>query len=390
MDEFQEFQAEAVEKIRERLNPNWKPDVPKPELELPFNLSKADWQWLHRNVPLNLPCIVKMNAQQLHALFPGKNQRTRIIRTFIWQCWLLIQMGKMRPLNGTLRSLWYRDLEGFMRRNQLIRAEITRGSDVDSDEDRIVETMREQIALFVEHRIFRYSGAFKFVPFFNAKYYIGQRRRGWFFFTEKVGLWGGTCQDLYDDKEWSCTVMASQGEPSGLTMEQMGMELRKKGVKTLVQFTFSDRDPYGWWIDASLDAFMRRLGFEVQTWRLSTEDLFTEENAAGAKDYTPIIEKFKNQEEHPDPKFRATSKEKLIYNWFKLSNGWHGRPLAMHCDIIPEEVRDERIQKFLKELKKEKPNPKLFPATLVKPAEDTRLVQGLPLVATRSMRRMFR
>ena len=380
MDEFQKFQAKAIEKIRERLNPNWE----SPEKELPFQLGKADWQWLQRNVPLDFPCILKMNAQQLKHQFPGKKVRTLIIRTFIWQCWLLIQMGQMKPLRGTLRSLWYRDLERFMRMNQLIRETPTRGSDVDSDEDRIIEIMREQIALFVEHRIFRYSGAFQFVPMFNAKYYLGKKRKGWFFFTEKVGLWETTCKDLYDDEDWSCTVMASQGEPSGLTMERMGMELWTLRYKTLIQFTFSDRDPYGWWIDASLDAFMRRLGFEVQTWRLTTADLFSEADVAGAKDYTAIIEKLT-----ANPHGKATSKEKLIYNWFKLSGGWHGRPLALHCELISEEVRDARIQEFVNELKKKKPNLASL-GTLVKPSEDTRLREGLPLVAPRSLRRMFR
>ena len=384
MDDFQKFQADAIEQIRERLNPNWTPPGEHPELELPFTLSQADWLWLQKNVALNLKCILDMDTKEMLAQFPKKRNRTRIIRTFIWQCWLLIQMGRMRPLKGTLRSLWYRDLEAFMRINGLIKGDATRASDVDSDEDRIIEVMREQIGLFVDHRIFRYSGAFQFVPMFNSKYYLGQQRRGWFFFTEKVGLWDTTCQDLYDDEKWSCTVMASQGEPSGLTMERMGMQLRRKEVKTLIIFTFSDRDPWGWWIDASLDAFMRRLGFDVQTWRLTTEDLFTEANAAGSKDYTAVIEKFNN------PNFRPTSKDKLIYNWFNLSNGWHGRPLAMHCDTIPEEVRDARIQAFLKELKKKKPDPALFPGTLVKPAEEERLLQGLPLISPKRLRSMFR
>ena len=386
MADFQKFQLEAVEKIRERLAPNWQPVDPK--TELPFNLSKADWAWFDRNVPWDAPKILDMTTAELKALFPKKNSRTLIIRTFIWQCWLLIQMGEMRPLKSTLRSLWYRELEGFMRRHHLVKDDlVTRGSDVDSDEDRIVETMREQIGEFIDHRIFRYSGAFQFIPMFNSAYLIGQRRRGWFFFTEKVGLWRSTCQALYNHKTLSCSVMASNGEPSGLTMEQMGMELRKLGVSSLVQFTFADLDPWGWWIDASLDSFMRRLGFDVQTWRLTTADLFTEKDAEGSKDFTPIIKKFEQNEQHPDPMFKPTSKEVLIYNWFKLSKGWNGRPLAMHCDNILEEVREERVQKFLKELQKKEPH---FPGILVGAEESHRLLAGPPLVAPESLRRKFR
>ena len=67
----------------------------------------------------------------------------------------------------------------------------------------------------------------------------------------------------------------------------------------------------------------------------------------------------------------------------------NGRPLALHCDLISEEVRDARIQEFVNELKKKKPNLASL-GTLVKPSEDTRLREGLPLVAPRSLRRMFR
>ena len=85
MDDFQKFQAEAIEKIRERLAPNWEP--PNSEKELPFNLSKADWQWLEGNVLLKLPCILEMSTEQLLDSFPKERGRTLIIRTFIWQCW---------------------------------------------------------------------------------------------------------------------------------------------------------------------------------------------------------------------------------------------------------------------------------------------------------------
>ena len=386
MDAFQKFQAEAVEKIRERLVPNWHPA--DPATELPFNLSPQDWTWFDRNVPYDAPNIHKLTTAELKALFPKEKSRTLIIRTFIWQCWLLIQMGQMRPLESTLRSLWYRELERFMRRHHLVKDDvIVRASDSDSDEDAIVEIMREQIGLFVEHRIFRYCGAFQFVPTWNAAYKIGKKRRGWFFFTEKVGLWKSTCLGLYGNEKLSCSVMASTGEPSGLTMEQMGTELKKLKVQTLLQFTFADLDPWGWWIDASLDAYMRRLGFDVQTWRLTTADLFTEDDAAGSKDFTHIIEKFKENELHPSPSFSPTSKESLINNWFKLSNGFHGRPLAMHCDNVLPEVREARIQQFLKEAQKKKPN---YPGILVAPAEDQRLLAGPPLVAPDSLRRKFR
>ena len=64
--------------------------------------------------------------------------------------------------------------------------------------------------------------------------------------------------------------------------------------------------------------------------------------------------------------------------------------MALHCDKIPEEVRNERIQAFLKELKKDKPNPALFPGTLVKPAVEARLLEIPALIAPKRLRNMFR
>lgn len=387
MDAFEKFQIATVDKIRERLDPSWKPADPKKEL--PFNLSKSDWLWFQRNVPWDLPNIMKMSTADLKSHFPKKKNRTTIIRTFIWQCWILIQMGEMEPIKSTLRSLWYRELEGFMRRHKMIKDPVH--GDSDSDEDRIVETMREQLGLLVDHRIFRYSGAFEFVPLFNTAYNIGRNERKAFFFTEKVGLWGTTCNQLYKHPTHSISVMASNGEPSALTLEEMAMELWKRGTRSLLQFTFSDYDPYGWWIDATLDRMMRRFGFEVTTWRLTTPDLFSEEDAAGCKDYSAIIAKFAMMDLHSDYVFKPTAKERLIYNWFKLSGGWNGKPLAMHCDKIPEKKREARVQQFLKEILKDKYDPSKLPGILVESDEPKRLIKqvGRP-VSHEPIPRMFR
>lgn len=384
MVDFKTFQEQAVEKLRERCDPNWQPADPKKEL--PFNLSRNDWKWFMRNVPIHAPDLSKLTTQQLRELFPKPKSRTMIIRTFIWQCWLRIQMGEIPPVQGNIRSLWYQRLEAFMRKHELIRDEVTRGVG-DSDEDRVIETMGVQVALFVEHRIFRYSGEFKFIPSLNSIYKLGKHKAHWFFFTEKVGLWDPMCLDLWKDAKLSNTVMAAEGEPSAATLEKIGMELWAKGKRSLIIPTFADRDPWGWWIEASLDSFMRQLGFEVQTWRLATQELFTPEAAAGSKDFTPIIEKFQKQEEHPDPGFSPTSKETLIWNWFKLSNGWYGKPLALHCDTISEDVRDARIQRFFKELQKDKPN---FPGTLVTPQEPDRLLLRPALAPMERLQRKFR
>lgn len=383
MVDFKTFQAQAVDKLRERCDPNWQPADPKKEL--PFNISRNDWKWFLRNVPTDKPHLGKLTTQQLNHEFPQEKRRTAIIRTFIWQCWLWIQMGEIPKVHGNIRSLWYQRLEALMRKHGLIKDEVTRGAG-DSDEDRVIETMGEQLALFVEHRIFRYSGAFDFLPSLNSISIVGKKKGNWFFFTEKVGLWDPMCLDL--SKEFTNTVMASEGEPSAVTLEKIGIELWAMGKRSLIIPSFCDRDPWGWWIEASLDSFMRQLGFEVQTWRLATQELFTPEAAAGSKDFTAIIEKFQKQEEHYDSDFSATSKETLVWNWFNLSKGWYGKPLALHCDTISEDVRDARIQRFFKELQKKDPH---FPGQLVGSEEPKKLlVRPATLAPFERLQRKFR
>ena len=59
---FEEFQAQKVQEIRERLRPDWVgPDPDKP----PFNLSSEDWDWFEKSVPFEAPKLVDLS-------FPGR------------------------------------------------------------------------------------------------------------------------------------------------------------------------------------------------------------------------------------------------------------------------------------------------------------------------------
>jgi len=344
--DFLEFQAQAVEKIKERLQPGWQPASKD---DLPFHLSSADWKWLEKNVPLQAPNLVTLSKEQLYALFPPTKYKTRIVRTFIWQCWLRVQMGQINPVRGNLRSFWYKYLEGFCRKYGLLD-ETTRHRG-ESIADHLIETMGVEIGNFVDHRIFRYTGELQFVSPLAANWKVGRKRRGWFFFTEKEGLWDQLCLKLWEDEKRSNTVMASNGEPSGLVLEKLAMELWKLGVRKLSIGTFCDFDPWGWCIDATIDSVLRRVGFEVSTWRLVTANRFTDEDALNGRDFSAIVAKF------VDKTYKPTSQERLIYNWFLLSQGYKGQPIAMHSDIILEETRDKLIQSFLNALEKGKEPP---------------------------------
>ena len=72
-------------------------------------------------------------------------------------------------------------------------------------------------------------------------------------------------------------------------MEKLAEDLWKYGVRKLYIGTFCDHDPWGWCIDATIDWSLRRLGFEVETWRLATVDLYQADDAFGGRDYSEII-----------------------------------------------------------------------------------------------------
>lgn len=365
MPAFKEFQAQRLLKLKERLQPDWQP--PNPQEQLPFNLGQDDWDWLNRNIPLDAPNLVELSKDDLYALFPPIKYKTRIIRTFIWQSWLRIQMGELNPIGGNIRSFWYQHLEGFAYRYGLLGGETRRG---DGPADRIIETMGEQVGEFISHRIFRYTEEMNFVSPLGALWKVGRKRRGWLFFTEKEGLWK-LCEALWKSKERSMSVMASNGEPSGLILEKLAMDLWRLGVRKLTIGTFCDWDPWGWCIDATMDAILRRFGFEVSTWRLVTPDLFTAENLKNARDYSELVAK---------PPVNPSSKETLILNWCKMCGGINGKPLAVHSDVIAQATRERRIQAFIKALEAGKQPPGIW----VDPQKDQKLI------APHRLQKMFR
>jgi len=84
---------------------------------------------------------------------------------------------------------------------------------------------------------------------------------------------------------------------------------------------------------------------------------------------------------------RCPSKETLIWNWFKLSKGWYGKPVGLHCDVIGEDVRDARIQRFFKEAQKKDPK---FPGLLVGAQEPSRLLNRPVFAPLNRLQRKFR
>jgi hypothetical protein len=153
------------------------------------------------------------------------------------------------------------------------------------------------------------------------------------------------CEQVHQAKnKRSISVMASDGEPSLLTLEYFAEDFRQNGVSELVIGTLCDYDPWGFWIAWNLDhklSSFRRQGVKdaegklvpyfksVTTYLLTTPDLFTKKNLKDGRDLT----NFKDQT--------------LIQNWMEITHGVEGKPLGLHVDQVDKLLRRQRIDDWI-------------------------------------------
>jgi hypothetical protein len=321
-------------------------------------LDPGDWAWLKANVRFDAGDLATMAREDILALFPatrrGKNPPLNdpaLLQTFVWQTWLKVRSGELGSLDGNVRSLWYQHVEDLYQRNQLLPLD-SRGVERDEAKEIIIEIMTDQVQEFVWHRIFRYRDELNLNRTSDGIYQVGSRGRpGILFHTEKEGLYKH-CEQLHDgdpDNEnrllagESISVMASRGQPSYLALEYFAKELKARQVSRLRIGCLCDYDPWGLCIGIAMDAKLRRLGFNVTTWPLTTDSLFTETDARSGKNYTELL-----RSEPDSPKLRSL--QKMIGTWFKLTRGIRGKPICLHVDKADKDTRKERLKKFFTHL----------------------------------------
>lgn len=349
-------------------------------VKLKSDVEADDLKWLHMNVDLSCP---DLNSETITAEFirerfryRGHLNNARLTRTFIWQCWLKVKCGELEPVEGNIRSFWYQHLEDFYRGHELFKPDFnqppattpyieTSPTVLDtpiaeddttqfdlvgriSPEDLLIDTMTRLMADFVNHHIFRFGGEFKFQRPMGSKSLIGRDRKKLLFFTEKEGLWATTCDPLHKAKnKRSISVMASDGEPSLLTLEYFVNDFDENGVSELIVGAMCDYDPWGFWIAWNLDhklSSFRRQGEKdakgrlipyfksVTTYILTTPDLFTDANIKAGRD----LSAFKDQT--------------LVKNWMAVTHGVHGKPIGLHVDSVVKELRRQRANDWIEDI----------------------------------------
>ncbi len=341
------------------------------------SINSVQDDWLRKNVDVEASDIRSMTTEEIKKVFPGKfkllqngedNQDAgvndaRLIRTFIWQSYLMIKSNELKPMKGNMRSFWYRELGPFLKDHGLFESdrfesseppvEVMRiGEDFIDDESRVIEferifrgqgrelylldKMSKSFDDFVLLGFFRFQDEFEFQDPREAFRIIGVKRPRYIFFTEKEGLFW-LCKEIA--KTYGISAVASHGEPGYLTMEYFVDALKAKGVKNVEIGTLTDYDPWGYNIAEGFGKKMETpiFGFGVNSNRLTSLGLFT--------DYT--IEHKKRNLNNVSP-----SKVKQVDAWMKITGGIYGTRYGIHVDNAEIDWIKAAVKKWLKRVGK--------------------------------------
>lgn len=319
-------------------------------------LTPEQQKWIKKNVDVEAGDLRKMSTEEIRKRFPGKPRDTeepdtpefstvddaRLLRTFIWQAYLMIKAHELLPVQGNLRSFWYRDLRPFLKNHDLLETDEGPALLLDFSADEILEgfsgelseliravgpgqgrelyltdKMGKSFDRFVLMSFFRFQDEFEFQDPRESFRIIGSKRPRFIFFTEKEGLFW-LCQEIA--KKYGISAVASHGEPGYLTMEYLSDALKARGVRNIEIGSLTDYDPWGYNIARGFGKKLTEpvFGFDVRTTHLTSLDLFTPEVIEYAKrDLTKV----------------SPSKKKQVDDWMKETGGIGGEPYGMHVDL---------------------------------------------------------
>ena len=297
------------------------------------NLTEEQNEWLKKKVDLKAKDIRNMLTEDIRKTFPGKPKESnnhqflstvndsRLIYTFIWQCYIKIKAGQLNPIMGNMRSFWYKELGPLMKRHNIVQTDegppirgLSRGG---GRELYLLDKMSKAFDQFALRAFFKFKGEFQFQDPREAFRIIGKNKPSHVFFTEKEGLFW-LCKQYA--KDYGITVIASHGEPGLLTMEYFADELKARKVKKVKIASLTDYDPWGFNIAESFAEKLREpiFGFKqvIQT-PLTCMDLFDQ----------AVIDYAKRDLNKVSP-----SKVKQVDDWMTITHGIKGERYGMHID----------------------------------------------------------
>jgi hypothetical protein len=310
-----------------------------------------------------------------------------LMRTLIWQVFLLTLAGQRAPLEGNLRSCWYQIVEPFYTMKQLLELPAGPSALLLLDTTSLLTLFRreqkeeETLELygsiseggrhgayvlglmaacfdeFIFNRIFTFVEPFKFFDPRSNFHIIGQKTPSFVLFTEKEGLWK-FIQRLA--KEKGISAMASHGEAGLLTLEYFTNQLKGHYCSYIRLCALNDFDPWGWEIGVNAKRNMQLNAFgnveedgsiaplQVDLHRLTTLDLFDKN----------IIQMMKR-----DLSTQTGGKAKEVQDWMNQGGGIDGKPYSLHVDNANHDKITQAFNKWYADGKnqaekdKRKPHP---------------------------------
>jgi hypothetical protein len=244
--------------------------------------------------------------------------KKRVIKNILYQTWRWIEKGIERPIDGNIRSLWYK-----------IKSVLAYHSDVLESGD--VYTFYGALLEMVEDEgLFRYKD-FGFMDVNEPYRGLGSERPEVILASEKVGHFL-FIRDLA--RKAGVSFLCMKGEPSVLSMEYFSDELAGvvKG-KDLSVFCITDVDPAGYSIEGNLVKRLEQNGHKVERLvKLVDMDIFSSDEIKILR--YPVVSYRKKGGQIKPVKPSSNSQVTKARNWFceiddrrllserEVENGW--------------------------------------------------------------------
>ncbi len=199
--------------------------------------------------------IREMDRKELMKNFCFKNRHKVnvkvLIKNIIWQTYTFIKQGKIGPMDGNIRSFWYRSIKPVLSK---LGFKLSGSKYTEKVYDNFVEMVTKQ-------KLFRYAD-FGFIDERGHARVIGKTNGNLILFVEKEGLFGLVKKMAL---EHDATCIALGGFPSYLTTEFLVGNLGQLGLlkEPLRLFSIVDYDPSGYWIEREFTEQLKDFGAKV-------------------------------------------------------------------------------------------------------------------------------
>ena len=202
--------------------------------------------------------VRRLNREELAVHFAsarsGRIILTPLLKSIIWGAYRRIQSGQEAPIQGNIRTFWYRWCK-------VVLSHIPDDDEVKTDP---YETMLKAFSRMVlDLKLFRYAD-FDFTDDNWENRLVGTERPWLLVFAEKTG-WFRFLRQVRE--KWGVSVLALGGAPSALSSEYTAAKIREslgEEQRPVQLVGLVDYDPSGQIIAEAFRGQLERVGLEVE------------------------------------------------------------------------------------------------------------------------------